>query len=115
MKAAEVTLEEALRRARLHKNEGDLIVAERAYRDILAAHAEQPDLLHEPGRPGEAAAMGERTIAADADDATHIVVGTGYLNQGELEAADRIYECGIEWPPFNTGERETSDYGGARL
>ncbi len=49
MKAAEVTLEEALRQARVNRGDGNLIVAERIYRDILDADSRQPDALREIG------------------------------------------------------------------
>lgn len=49
MKVAEATLEQALRQARIHHSEGNLIVAERVYRDILDADAEQADALREIG------------------------------------------------------------------
>jgi len=49
MKVAEVTLEEALRHAETQRGEGNLIVAERVYRDVLEAHPEQADALREIG------------------------------------------------------------------
>ncbi|MEX2576457.1 MAG: sulfotransferase [Halofilum sp. (in: g-proteobacteria)] len=76
MKVAEVTLEEALRQARLHQQEGNLIVAERVYRDVLEADSEQLDALREigivsylRGKPQEAYSWFRKARAAEPENA----------------------------------------------
>lgn len=107
MKAAEVTLEEALRQARVNRGEGNLIVAERIYRDILDADSRQPDALREigivsylRGKAREAHGWFSRALTVEPDNP--IVLSNFAImaaETGRIEEAVESWRRAIELSP----------------
>jgi len=100
-------LREVLMLALAHHREGRLGDAERIYRRVLAAEADQPDALHLLGvlaldhhRPVEAVELLTRAIAGAPDAAAiHNALGTAYRAAARPDDAVASYRRAIELEP----------------
>ncbi|SDF57540.1 Flp pilus assembly protein TadD, contains TPR repeats [Limimonas halophila] len=109
--SSQVPLEEAFQLARKHRNAGNLIVAERAYRDILESTPDEPDAQFElalvcwsRGKRQETRDLLDKALAAKGDDAgvlnAHAVVSH---EMGRPEDAVADWRRALELAPDNAG------------